>query len=221
MKRMAAVAACVLLAVLIAHATAQAQGTKTVRGTVVTADPDAVTVKVGDTDMKFKVDVNTHVIARGGSTATRTAKAEGKPGVPYTAIVKPGQGVEVSFREPGRTAASIRVLPSAPPSPPAAPQASTGGTPPPRSMTATGVVTAVANSSLTVKGSAGETTFTIDDKTRVIGTGAGTKSRELKKAGEKPVITDFVHKGDRVTVRYVEADGAKRASEVRVTAKTT
>ena len=65
MKRMAAVAACVLLAVLIAHATAQAQGTKSVRGTVVTADPDAVTVKVGDTDMKFKVDVNTHVIARG------------------------------------------------------------------------------------------------------------------------------------------------------------
>jgi hypothetical protein len=214
MRRMAAVAAGVLLAVLLAYATAGAQGTKTVRGTVTTAAPDAVTVKVGDREMTFKVDATTKVTARGGSTATREARAEGKPGVPYTDIIKTGQNVEVAYREPGMLAASIRVVPSVPPPPPTA---GTAG----RSMNATGVVTALTNSSLTVKGSAGEMTFAIDEKTKVVGRGLGTKSEEMKKAGQKTALTDLVRTGDSVDVRYTDENGTKKASQVQVTRKST
>jgi hypothetical protein len=207
MRRIAAVSAGTLLAVLLVHAAAVAQGSRTARGTVVTAAADAVTVKVGDKDMTFKVDAKTQVTARGGATATREARAQGKEGVAYTSIVKPGQGVEVTYTEPGLLATNIRVLPGGPP-PPAAAGA--------RAQTANGVVTAVTSSSLSIKGSGGESTYTIDEKTRVVGRGVGTKSDELKKAGEKAQISTFVRTGDSVTVTYTEEGGTRRASEVRV-----
>jgi hypothetical protein len=210
MRRIAAVAAGVLLAVLVAAATAGAQGTKTVRGTVAKTAPDAVTVTVGDNDMTFKVDSTTKVTARGGSTAAREAEAKGKSGTPYTSLVKTGQGVEVAYHENGMHAASIRVLPSVPPPPP--PQSA-------RSMDASGVVTAVSNTSVTIKGSGGESTFSVNEKTTVIGTGVGTKGAAMKKAGEKPHVTDFVHNGDSVSVRYKEEGGTKLASQVRITRK--
>jgi hypothetical protein len=210
---MAAISAGVLLAALIAVGTAGAQGTKTVRGTVSKTGPDALTVKVGDKDMTFKVDSATQVIARGGATATRAAKAEGKPGAPYTDIVKTGMGVQVEYHEKEMHAASIRVLPGVPPPPPPADAQSS------RTMTASGTVTSVSSSSLAVKGSAGEDRFAIDEKTAVVGTGAGTKGREMKEAGTKPQITDFVQTGDTVSVRYREDGGTKHASEVRVTKK--
>jgi hypothetical protein len=196
-----------VLALLFAHATASAQGTKTVRGTVTATAPDAITVKVGERDMTFKVDSSTAVTARGGSTATREARAEGQPGAPFTSLVKAGQGVEIEYREAGMLASKIRVFP-APPPPPS-----------PRAMSASGVVTAVSASSLAIKGTAGESTFAIDEKTAVVGSGLGTKSKSMKGAGEKSALTDFVQTGDNVSVRYTEADGTKRASEVRVTRK--
>ena len=107
-------------------------------------------------------------------------------------------------------AASIRVLPGVPPPPPPAGS---------QAMSATGVVTAVTGTSVTVKLKTGESTFTINEKTKVIGTGMGTKAQEMKQAGEKPSITTFVATGDTVAVRYTEAGGAKTASEVRVTMK--
>lgn len=213
MRRIAAIGAGVLLAAFVVVGTAAAQGTKTVRGTVSQTGPDAVTVKVGDHEMTFKVDSNTRVTARGGSTATRAARAEGKPGAPYTDIVKTGQGVQVEYHENDMHAASIRVLPV----PPSASEAATDQSA--KSMSASGTVTAVSASSLTVKGSGGETTVMIDAKTRIIGTGAGTKGRAMKEAGAKPQITDFVQDGDTVRVRYREEAGMKHASEVRVTKK--
>jgi hypothetical protein len=215
MRRIAAIGAGVLLAAFVAVGTAGAQDTKSVRGTVTKTGPDALTVKVGDKEMTFKVDSTTQLTARGGATATRAAKAEGKPGAVYTDIVKTGQGVQVAYHEKDMHAASIRVLPSAPTaSSSTAPEAQSA-----KAASATGAVTAVSSSSLTVKGSSGETTFTIDGKTRIVGTGAGTKGREIKEAGAKAQITDFVHSGDTVTVRYADESGAKRASEVRVTRK--
>ena len=205
LKRTAGAAA--VVAVLLVPAAAGAQDTKTVKGTVTTTAPDAVTVNVGDREMTFKVDAKTRVTARGGSTATRTAKAEGKAGAPFTDIVKAGQGVEVAYHEAGMHAASIRVLP-APPPPPAPAGAKT--------VTTTGVVTAVSDSSLAIKGDAGDLRFVIDPKTKIVGSGLGTKSREAQKAGEKTTAADFVRAGDTVSVRYTENEGAKRASEVRV-----
>jgi hypothetical protein len=84
-----------------------------------------------------------------------------------------------------------------------------------------GVVSAVTNTSLTVKTSSGEETFSIVEKTKVIGSKMGRQAEAMKKAGEKTVITEFVQTGDAVSVRFTDDGGTKKASEVRVTKKTT
>ena len=43
----------------------------------------------------------------------------------------------------------------------------------------------------------------------------------MKKAGEKTVITEFVQTGDTVSVKFMDDGATKKASEVRVTKKTT
>ena len=88
-----------------------------------------------------------------------------------------------------------------------------------KTMMARGTVTAVSGTSLTVKDAKGESTFTIDEHTKIVGTGASTKSREKSAVGQKTVITDFVSDGDSVSVSYHETGGTKHASQVRVTRK--
>ena len=90
-----------------------------------------------------------------------------------------------------------------------------------KSGNVTGVVSAVTNTSLTVKTSTGEETFTIEEKTKVIGSKMGRQAEAMKKAGEKTVITEFVQTGDTVSVRFTDDGGTKKASEVRVTKKAT
>jgi hypothetical protein len=77
-------------------------------------------------------------------------------------------------------------------------------------------VTSMTGSSLTVKTSAGESTVAIDAKTKIVGTGLGTKSKEAAAAGKKQVLADVVGVGDSVAVSYHDMAGAKQASEVRV-----
>jgi uncharacterized protein YxeA len=84
-----------------------------------------------------------------------------------------------------------------------------------------GVVSAVTNTSLTVKTSSGEETFSIVEKTKVIGSKMGRQAEAMKKAGEKTVITEFVQTGDTVSVKFMDDGATKKASEVRVTKKTT
>jgi hypothetical protein len=84
---------------------------------------------------------------------------------------------------------------------------------------ASGSVSAVTADSLTVKGDAGEWTFTIDDHTAVIAAGGSTQSRAAAAEGKSTPITDFVGVGDTVLVKYHEAEGAKVATEVRVRQK--
>ena len=218
MRRILSVAAVALMAVFVANVAA-AQATKTVKGTVVKTGPDSMTVKVGEQDMTFKVDAETKLMARGGATAMRQARAQGKESVPYTNIIKTGQTVEVDYHENQMHAASVRVTGAAPAATPAA--GPPPPPPPPADKVTTGVVTAVSDSSMTIKGSGGEVMFVIYGKTKVFGTGLSTKSRELKGAGQKTVFTEFVHKGDTVRVSYKEEGGTKTASEVRVTRKST
>ena len=90
-----------------------------------------------------------------------------------------------------------------------------------KSGNVSGVVSAVTNTSLTVKTSTGDETFTIAEKTKVIGSKMGRQAEAMKKAGEKTVITEFVQTGDTVSVRFTDEGGTKKASEVRVTKKTT
>jgi hypothetical protein len=206
-------------------ATATAQPTKSVTGTVSAVGPDSITVKVKDQDMKFSVDQTTDVLARGGTTATRAAKAEGKSGPAIAAVVKPGQTVEVKYHEAGMHATNIHVVPSAAPAAtatsgqkekekPKAPAKEKS-----KSMTAAGTVTSMTGTSLTLKTGSGEQTFNVDANVKVVGTGLGTKGKEATAAGKKMVLSDAVAVGDSVSVTYHEAGGAKEATAVRVRTK--
>ncbi len=212
MKRLIAILGC---AVLLAAAppAAMAQGTKTVKGSVTAVGADSITVKVGGKDMTFAVDAKTHVVAPGGSTKTREARAEGKPGPVLADVVKTGQAVEVSYHEKGMHAATIHRITEEPPAPTA------GAAPAPKAQTATGVVSAISGSSLTIKGKSGDVTFTVDPKTTVSGTGIGTAARKMGEVGAKPTILDLVHEGDSVSVTYHDMNGTKHASLVRIVRK--
>jgi hypothetical protein len=212
MKRLIAMLGC---AVLLAAAppAAMAQATKTVKGSVTAVGGNSITVKVGDQDMTFAVDGKTNVVGPGGSTKTREAKAEGKPGPVLADVVKTGEAVEVVYHVQAMHADSVRKIAAVPPAPAA------GAAPAPKAQTATGVVSAVSGSSLTIKGKAGDVTFTVDPKTTVTGTGIGTAARKMGEAGAKPTIPDLVHEGDSVSVTYHDMDGTKRASVVRIVRK--
>ena len=174
--------------------------------------------------MKFTVDHTTDVITHGGTTATLAAKSSGKSGPALSTLVKPGQHVEVKYHEQAMHAASVRVLGGTTPAPATA--ATTAPEKPkapaeekPKSMTASGTVTAMTGSSLTVKTAAGDSTFSIDTKTKIIGTGLGTKSKEAAAEGKKQVLADVIGVGDSVSVTYHDVAGAKHAAEVRLRQK--
>jgi hypothetical protein len=86
-----------------------------------------------------------------------------------------------------------------------------------KSGTAAGAVTAVTADSLTVKGKDADWTFAVDAKTTVQATGASHKSAAAKADNKPTPITEFVHVGDSVSVKYTDSGTAKHASSVRVT----
>jgi hypothetical protein len=87
--------------------------------------------------------------------------------------------------------------------------------PPAKTLSVTGAVTAVAADSLAVKSKTGDLTFAVDAKTEVLAVGASHKTAALKADAKPTPITDFVHVGDQVSVKY--HDGAtKHAATVRV-----
>jgi hypothetical protein len=191
-------AAAMLLAVPPA---VQAQTTKTVSGTITEIAADAITIKADGKDMKFAIDAKTQVTSPGAGTKSRAAEAQGK-GIGVMDVLKVGQAVEVRYHD-DMHAASIRTISAVP-----------SGV---KSQTASGVVASMTGNSLTVKGTSGEWTFTIDEKTTVVGTGVGTAGAKAKSEGKKPGFAELVHDGDTVSVTYRDVDGAKRASVVRIT----
>ena len=86
----------------------------------------------------------------------------------------------------------------------------------PKSIIANGAVTAVALNTFTVKGKAGEWTFTIDKDTSVTARGATHKSLALKKEDKASTIGEYVKVGADVSVTYHEAGANKIAEQVRV-----
>jgi len=196
------------------------QETQEARGTVSAVSADSLTVTVKDHPMKFVVDGTTDVVAPGGGTMARAAKAEGKKGVAITSVVKVGQTVDVKYHMPAMHAASVRVLGSGTPAAAPKPAAPAKAEEPAKakSVSASGQVTAVTGTSLTLKTSAGDATYVIDEKTRVLGTGLVTKAKEDAVVGKKQTLTDLVAVGDTVSVTSTEATGG-HASVVRVTKK--
>jgi hypothetical protein len=193
---------------------AHAQESKSARGTVSAIAGDTLTVKAGTQELKFTVDQKTTVVVEGGGTAERAATAKGTAGPKLAELLKVGDAVEVSYRETAGTlnATNVRRVPSA--------GAGGGGTSDQRaatkSETATGNVTEVSQTSLTIAGSSSggakfTQTYTIDANTKVIGEGVGTAASK-----GKVTIADLVKKGDRVTVTYQASGTTVRATEVRI-----
>jgi len=84
-----------------------------------------------------------------------------------------------------------------------------------KTMSASGTVKSVSGSSLTVTAAGGkDMTFTVDNTTKFVGKGLGTKA----KAGPL-TATDAVAAGDRVRVSYHDMGGTLHAANVSVTAK--
>jgi len=214
MKRLIAMLGCAALAV----ATPALAQTKTVKGSVTNVGANTITVSVAGKDMTFNVDTKTTVVARGASTKSREAQAAGKTGPGITDVLKSGEAVEVVYHEKEMHADTVRAIAAVPPPPPA-PKSEAAAAPKPKAMTATGVVSAVTGSSLTVKEKTGDATFSVDSKTVVMGKGLGTAGKKLMEAGGKPTLGDFLKDGDTVSVTYHDMNGAKTASTVRIVQK--
>lgn len=189
-------------------AAAKGEATKTATGTITAVSGSSVTLKTSTGDMTFNIDQKTRIIERGGATKTRERQSEGKAGALVTDLLKTGENVEVKYHETGMHAASIRQVAVVTPGGASA-----------KAQTASGTVSAVSGSSLTIKAASGDMTFTVDEKTTVTGSGVGTAGRKLEAEGGKPTIPDLLKEGDTVSVTYRETDGAKHASAVRVVRK--
>lgn len=176
-----------------------------VRGEVTAVGGSSLTVTTAEGPMTFTVDQSTDIIAPGAGTATREAQKLGKAGATLDKIFKAGDTIEVHYTEAGgkMMASEIRSSGGAPTAPAEAKKGSS----------ARGTVTAVSQSSITVKGRDAEWTFAVDQKTEVIGRGVGTAARELQRAGAAQTLPDFIKQNDEVTVRFT----GKHADEIRLT----
>ena len=83
-------------------------------------------------------------------------------------------------------------------------------------LSASGAVSAVTADSVTIKAKSGEMVFSVDAETRITGKGLSTKSSALKKDGKPTTITEFVHVGDGVDVKYHDMGGSKHAESIRI-----
>jgi hypothetical protein len=200
MKRIAVLAIATLLVLPLASNAQE----KWVRGPITVVGGSAITVQAADGPMAFTVTDSTDIIAPGAGTATREAQKMGKAGATLDRIFKAGDIVEVHYTEAGgkMTATEIR----------SAGGAATAPAEPKKGSSARGTVTAISDASITVKGDA-EWTFTIDQKTAVVGHGLGTAMREATAKGAPTPATTFIKVKDQVTVRFT----GKHADEIHVT----
>ena len=84
-------------------------------------------------------------------------------------------------------------------------------------LTAIGPVVATSADSVTVDAGKGNQVFMTTSSTKVKVTGGSTKTEAAKEAGAKGVkVTDLVHQGDQVSVKYTDVGGKLTASEIEV-----
>ncbi len=88
----------------------------------------------------------------------------------------------------------------------------------PKTQTAIGPVLKIAGDSLTIDAGKGKTMeFTTNTSTQVKVSTGGAKAQAAKEAGKPGLkITEVVHEGDQVSVRYSNVNGKMVASEVDV-----
>ena len=83
-----------------AHAQEKAKG-PSVAGVVKTVSGGTFIVSTGKSDVSFIVDANTHIFARGATTATRAKKSSGEGGLTIADVVHEGDQVTVKYSETG------------------------------------------------------------------------------------------------------------------------
>ena len=84
-----------------------------------------------------------------------------------------------------------------------------------KTMSASGTVKTVSGNSLTITAAGGkDMTFTVDNSTKFVGKGLGTKSKQ-----GPLTATDAVASGDRIRVSYHDMGGTMHAANVSVTSK--
>ena len=88
---------------------------------------------------------------------------------------------------------------------------------PKKVLSASGVISAVTDTSVTVKGKTAEWTFAIDKDTKLVAPGASRKTSELKGEEKPRVISEFIKVGDTVAVKYHDMGDSKHAADIRVT----
>ena len=88
---------------------------------------------------------------------------------------------------------------------------------PKKVLSASGVVSAVTDTSVTVKGKTAEWTFAVDKDTKLVAPGASRKTGELKSAEKPRIISEFIKVGDTVAVKYHDMGDSKHAADIRVT----
>ncbi len=191
MKRVSMVAVVALVAALMA-APASAAPTKWVRGPVTAMTGNSITVSVKGAESTFKVETTTQLIARGAGTASREPL-----GLKLAEFVKVGQFVEVRYTEAGgaKVATEIRPLAAEEESASKEKAATVAG-----NTSAHGAVVSVAGDSIVVNTDGADVSFTVTPKTMVLGTGMGTKERELQAAGKPTAISAFIGPKDQVVV---------------------
>jgi hypothetical protein len=180
--------------------------------TSITADTITVTVKGAETT--FKVEPATVLTARGAGTASRAAETPGKLGPKIADFVKVGQHVEVQYKEVGGAKVATEIRPIAAGDEAASGEPAAGG-----GNSALGTVVSVTADTLVIKSDGKDLKFTVTPKTRVSGTGLGTKARDLASAGKPSPITEFIGANDRVVVYFSEEKTTATASSVRVVQK--
>jgi hypothetical protein len=209
MKRVSMVAVVALVAALMA-APASAAPTKWVRGPVTAMTGNSITVSVKGAVSTFKVETTTQLIARGAGTASREPL-----GLKLSEFVKVGEFVEVRYTEAGgaKVATEVRPLPAEEESASKEKTATVSG-----NTSAHGAVVSVAADSIVVNADGADVAFAVTPKTVVLGTGMGTKERELKAAGKPTPVSAFLGPKDQVVVYYTEG-ATKVATEIRMVRK--
>lgn len=86
-----------------------------------------------------------------------------------------------------------------------------------KTLTTIGPVAKISGDSFTVDTGKGLLQFTANSNTQVKVAAGGSKAQAAKLAGEKGLkITDAIHEGDQVFVRYTDVGGKLVASEIEV-----
>lgn len=216
MKRVLVAAACTLLLGLVA--TQAAAETKWVRGKVTAVGGDSVTLDVMGKAMMFKVDSKTDVIEKGGSTATREAQAAGRKGPTLAELLKVGDGVEVHYNEVGTTMVATEIRGGIAVGAGAASKEEPMGEMS-QGSSVRGLISKVGGKEFTVKADGKDYTFMVDAKTRFVGRGLSTATRQAEAAGKEMTLDKTLGLNDEVTVSYEMMGNMMHAREVRIQKK--